>query len=321
MPFVAQNKITGERIDVTDFANPRAELDAVHFECRFCKIPMFLRRSPRGTFHFFHQRSCTSDYQHHPETPEHLAGKSFVAKVYLPKLNEYASFNHLFEEPLHAVRRIADIIIKFPMGWWVAHEIQLSSITPEALEERTNDYLNDGVDVIWWLGKSAHTEINRKWVIYKYGFAPCLYFADEEVVAYGYSEKYYYKDEYGLDCEGIKIYRFNLNEDQENLLNRQMIYKIGTWWVELAFARYYQVWKKGNNDRYKRALFANQSAIRSFAGRVGAGNNKRFLKENDLWCVNEEELLPFLKKQNILPLNEVAINSIKEKALKYHSNS
>jgi hypothetical protein len=37
----------------------------------------------------------------------------------------------------------------------------------------------------------------------------------------------------------------------------------------------------------------------------------------DLWCVNENEFIPFLEKQNILPLNEVALDSIKEKARIY----
>jgi len=281
---------------------------------------MFLRRSPRGRFHFFHQRSCTSDYQYHPETPEHLAGKSFIAKYVLPKLNEYAIFNHLFEEPLHEVKRIADIVIKFPMGWWVAHEIQLSAITPEELEERTRDYLNAGVDVIWWLGKSANTEQNRKWAIKRYGFSPCLVFEDEEIITYGYHEKYEYRDEYGVKKEGIKVHKYIPKEEsQKSFRWPHFLNKIGEWWVELAFARYYQVWEKGNNDRYQRALLANESTIRSFAGRVGAGNKTRFRKMENMWCVNKEEFFLFVRKQGISLLSEEAISSIKEKAVRYQA--
>lgn len=320
MPFIAQNKNNGERIDITKFISPREELKHVLFECRLCKIQMFIRRSPKGTFHFVHQRSCTSDYLSHPETPEHLAGKSFVASYVLPKLTEYANFICLFEEPLHEVKRIADIVNQFPMGWWVAHEIQLSSITSEKLEERTRDYLSAGVDVIWWLGKRADTEQNRQWAIKTYGFSPFLIFKDEEVTEYGYGEKYNYLDEDHHRKECIRTQTHKLqDESKEFFVWPHLIAQIGAWWLDLAFARYYQVWKKGNNDRYQRALLAGTKTIRSFAGRIGAGNKKSFRKMDDMWCIDEEGFRLFLMERDISILSKEAITSIKEKAKKYQS--
>uniref|UniRef100_UPI000686AE44 competence protein CoiA n=1 Tax=Desulforegula conservatrix TaxID=153026 RepID=UPI000686AE44 len=312
MPFIAYNKYTGERIDITKFINPRNELYNVLFECQLCKTQMFLRKSSKGSFHFFHKRSCSCDYQYHPESPEHLAGKSFVANYILPKLNKYAFFNHLFEEPLHLVKRIADIVIKFPMGWWIAHEIQLSPITPDELEKRTIDYLDDGVDVMWWFGKSADTESNRIWAINKYGFSLCLFFEDEEVFSYGYSEK---RNEYGI--EEIKTYKYSIAGETDKAYEHRMLYIIGHWWLDLAFFRYYQVWKKGNNDKYKKAFFANQVTIRSFAGKIGAGNQNRFFKSGNMWCIMENEFLCYLQKKGIPPLKKVAISSIKKKAIMY----
>mgnify|MGYP001952948993 CR=1 FL=1 len=67
------------------------------------------------------------------------------------------------------VKRIIDIAMIFPNGWIVAHEIQLSSITTENLENRTNDYRKLGIDVFWWFGKSADKKANREWAIEKYG--------------------------------------------------------------------------------------------------------------------------------------------------------
>ena len=315
MAFIAQNKENKKRIDITKFERPREELDGIEFECRLCKTQMFIRRSPKGRFHFFHKRTCTSDYQSNPETLEHLSGKSFVADYICPKFVAFSEFKPLFEEPLHEVKRVADVISKFPMGWWVAHEIQLSSITPENLEERTNDYLNAGVDVIWWFGKNADTCQNREWSVNKFGFSPYMIFDGENIIEYGYWKKDVYQDEYGVKKEGLKIIKHIPAEESSSSFNwPHLIQKIGNWWVELAFARYFQVWKIGDNERFKRGLLANTSTIRSFAGRVGAGNRTRFHKVKNIWHVNEVEFLPYLEKHGIPILPDGAVKIIKKRA-------
>ncbi|MCX5876641.1 MAG: competence protein CoiA family protein [Deltaproteobacteria bacterium] len=322
MAFIAQNKASKERIDITKFAQPREDLCGCEFECRLCNIQMFIRRSPQGRFHFFHKRSCTSDYQSHPESPEHLSGKSFVAEYIFPKLIEYSHFNPLFEEPLAEVKRVADIIAKFPMGWWFANEIQLAPITAEKLEKRTQDYLNAGVDVIWWFGKSADTRQNREWAVNKFGFSPYLVFNGEVVTEYGYWKKDVYRDEYGLKKEGLKrIKHLPAEESVPSFGWPHIIEIIGNWWVELAFVRYFQVWKNGNNARFERGLLANSATIRSFSGRVGAGNGTRFRKIKDIWQVREDEFYPFMQKHGLPVLPEEAVSIVKEKALKYRKDT
>ena len=68
------------------------------------------------------------------------------------------------------MRRIADVAVLFPNGWRVAHECQLAAITTQELTQRTEDYLHAGVDVIWWLGKSAATPANIAWCLEQRGF-------------------------------------------------------------------------------------------------------------------------------------------------------
>jgi competence CoiA-like predicted nuclease len=70
--------------------------------------------------------------------------------------------------------RVIDILVTWPMGWREAHEIQLSAITPQALEERTDDYLRSGIDVIWWIGNRANTKENKDWCMERFGEAYIL---------------------------------------------------------------------------------------------------------------------------------------------------
>ncbi len=81
--------------------------------------------------------------------------EELIAKTLKAELPEYSLAQIEYEFPIPEVRRIADVVAKFPNGWIVAHECQLASITVEELEKRTEDYLYAGVDVIWWLGKAA----------------------------------------------------------------------------------------------------------------------------------------------------------------------
>lgn len=255
MPFVAQNRHSKERIDITTFEDPKSQLKEIDLECRFCGTKMFIRKSPQGTHHFYHQRSCTSKLKGHPESPEHLSGKDFIANYFAPNLNGWANFVALMEEPLKEVNRIVDVLFKFPMGWGWAHEIQLSPISINDLQERTSDYLKNGVDVIWWFGKNANCEENRKWNTKRLGFSPYLKFEDEKVIEYGYWSYRWEKNYWGKAEERLLPTKFSLENDLDW---NNIIYKLGDIWARTAFARYFETWGKGNNNRFKRALNANQ---------------------------------------------------------------
>lgn len=177
MPFIAIDKNSGNRIDILTVSNPRTTLKTTDCICQLCGEPMFMKAGPLIRPHFAHYADCTSEYKiGHAETPEHL-----FAKMELKQLlkEQFSNLEHIeidYEVPIPEIKRIADVMITFPMGWRMAHEIQLANITTEELEERTNDYLRAGIDVYWWLGKSADNLSNRSWCIDEFGFSLSINF-------------------------------------------------------------------------------------------------------------------------------------------------
>lgn len=171
MPFIALKKSTGERVDITKLKNPREELVKGDLICQLCGIPMIIKSGVVRRPHFAHQPNipCTTDYGYHPESDEHRAGKELIAKTLMKELEGYSTARIEYEWRCEETKRVADVAVLFPNGWVVVHECQLSSITVEELETRTEDYLNAGIDVVWWLGKNADTSTNRQWCIKIFG--------------------------------------------------------------------------------------------------------------------------------------------------------
>jgi competence CoiA-like predicted nuclease len=174
MPLIARDRQTRDRIDITRIANPRETLKAADIMCQFCEQPMIIRAGLIVRPHFAHKAACPTTYIGHPESTEHLLGKLMVAERLLQYMPDYAAAQIEFEYPIPEVNRIADIMVVFPCGWRVAHEVQLASITTEVLQQRTKDYLNAGIDVFWWLGKHADTPANRAWCEQSSGFSLSL---------------------------------------------------------------------------------------------------------------------------------------------------
>lgn len=154
MPFVARHAVTHARIDITQIANPRQELQAELLICQLCEERMIVRQGMIIRPHFAHQRACALAYEGHPESPEHLLGKEYMSR-WLRGQSTLAGACVELEVPIHARKRIADILVTFPHGHKLAVEIQLASITTEQLMARTKDYLDDGIDVIWVFGGNA----------------------------------------------------------------------------------------------------------------------------------------------------------------------
>ncbi|MCW8891236.1 MAG: competence protein CoiA family protein [Sedimenticola sp.] len=171
MGLAAKNKITGEIIYIYECADPRSELKKDELECHLCGGELIIKAGFTRIKHFAHKPNspCSCDYDRHPESYEHLFFKRLLASEIGKEYREYLGAKPRLEYPIHEVKRIADIVFEFPNGWLVAHEVQLSSITIEDLENRTNDYRNAGIDIIWWLGKSADTRKNREWLFENYG--------------------------------------------------------------------------------------------------------------------------------------------------------
>lgn len=165
MPFIAIDTYNdGQRVDATDYDDlheqfPRDERGRDRLLCQLCRQPMFPREGSYAA-HFVHYQECTSDYKAHPESREHRAGKRFV-RDHLREI--YPEARVELEVPIESRKRIADVLVVFESGWWVAHEVQLASITPRKLEERTRDYALEGIDVTWWFGSNMTVEC-RQWV-------------------------------------------------------------------------------------------------------------------------------------------------------------
>jgi competence CoiA-like predicted nuclease len=175
MPFVALHKDSKERIVILNYENPRANLKSGDCICQMCEAPLIVRSGLIRRPHFAHYGDCKTDYRYHPESIEHLSCKHEVAETLKRTFKSYADTKIAYEYRIPEIMRVADIMITFPMGWRVVHEIQLSSITSRELEERTNDYLSAKIDIVWWLGRSANTPANLSWCLRNIGYVYCIF--------------------------------------------------------------------------------------------------------------------------------------------------
>lgn len=166
MPYIGLNKETNKRVNILRVSDPRAEFVKGQIICPYCSEEMAIRGSKyhKPQIHFMHlSDQCKSGYESHPESPEHLFFKEYLAENLSKEFEDYQTANVELEYPISNLKRIIDVAFTFPNGWVVAHEVQLSAISVEELAARTKDYQNEGIDVIWWLGKSADTKPNRQW--------------------------------------------------------------------------------------------------------------------------------------------------------------
>jgi competence protein CoiA len=181
MPFIARSKSSGKRVNILEHQNPRESLVKDDLVCPLCSKPLIIRAGFVRIAHFAHKQECTSDYQSQPETQEHLLAKQYLAAEIKNIWKEYSSASVELEYVVEECKRVADLAMIFPSGWIVAHKIQLSAITTEELNERTKDYTDAGIDVVWWLGKSADTKDNRQWCLKNFGYRNLLEFQSLDV--------------------------------------------------------------------------------------------------------------------------------------------
>ena len=130
----AKRKGTGERLDITLIENPRGVLKPGECICQVCDTPMIVKAGLVRQHHFAHVGRCSGDYQSHPESPAHQDAKRFLAANLREQFREYVNTAIEYEVPIPEVRRIADLLVTFPTGWRVAHEVQLASIPTEQLQ-------------------------------------------------------------------------------------------------------------------------------------------------------------------------------------------
>jgi competence CoiA-like predicted nuclease len=120
-------------------------------------------------------RCVLSVFASHSESPAHREAKIFLATHLKDEFKEYTTATFEYEVSIPQVKRVVDVLVTFPMGWRVAHEVQLAAITVDELYQRSADYKLVGIDVVWWLGKSANTPANRRWCEESFGYALSIY--------------------------------------------------------------------------------------------------------------------------------------------------
>lgn len=181
MPFTAIYTKTNERLNFFYHADIIDTLDSTAFVCPFCEKPMLARAgTSQIRRHFYHRfGECGAEWidpEYRSESMEHVAGKIFLARRFpallkKPEMAKQATveFEYIFETPFGR-KRIADVLVTFPGPRRIALEMQLASITPQKLQERTDDYYAAGIDVFWIFGGSAHTEPNRDWAMRTQGY-------------------------------------------------------------------------------------------------------------------------------------------------------
>lgn len=151
----------GVPIDIADYEYPKLELEKDRLTCKFCGSGLTIKHGLIREKHFAHLRDASCDYerlQGEPESREHLALKRWVSDWY--KANVPMCKVEL-EKIVCDGKRIADVFITYPTGFEEVVECQMSSITPEAVLERTADYERYGYPCYWFFASRLLTNSFR----------------------------------------------------------------------------------------------------------------------------------------------------------------
>lgn len=128
------------------------------WQCKFCGKPMTPRMGAIRAWYFAHKREaseCPFEAESEKESPQHLALKRAAAEAlrkYFGK--QVASLEYEVRFP--NIGRIADAVITLTDGTRVAVEAQLSPLTLHQLQDRTDSYLRDEIEVIWVFQEQDH---------------------------------------------------------------------------------------------------------------------------------------------------------------------
>lgn len=147
--------------------------------CPDCGGQLIVKHGMTVVPHFAHKPddNCTP-LERKPESMEHLVGKMKV-RAYLRF--RYRDAEVILERRFPEQARIADVFVQLKSGHFEVHEVQLAQITTETLDKRTTDYENAGAScVVWWLGKAADTEHNKRYLAERCGHFGELHFSQSK---------------------------------------------------------------------------------------------------------------------------------------------
>ena len=296
MPLIAKNSITGERLDITNSSSPREDWSHGAIVCPFCDSPMAIKAGKIIAPHFAHIKKCTSQYKSHPETPQHIQGKIFVADMVKKHAEEfgYDNFKVAFEYQVTEVKRIIDVAFLLPSGWAIAHEIQLAGVTTEELDERTNDYSSAGIDVVWWLGGRADTPANRDWCLDRFGQCYHISFSSS-------------------DNNPPDLCAMSVKCNPQALVGGVIDASLDGW---IAFATDIAVWRcfdAWGTLSFKQVIHqCGNARHRNIQGKIGSMNvNREISKSGDLWTRTDA---PIKRGVKFVPFDKSANESIRQRA-------
>jgi len=142
--IVAGNTVIGPDLSGKEWADLAARHKkglAITMAC--CGAPGHLRKSKRGTQHFYHAVDTGCGYEE--ESPEHLELKYLVYRTC-----KDAGWQTYVECPAPDRSWVADVLAEKD-GRKVAFEIQISAISPDELAERDRRYRDAGIESYWLL--------------------------------------------------------------------------------------------------------------------------------------------------------------------------
>lgn len=174
MPFKAKDTDKDCFVNAFLYKNS-AEIRAKHpnLVCPYCGSKMSARGSVISGArkpHFYHvpnDKSCplNEKYKTIPDKVHHALAVDATISYLTNQLSAYLKeYNWHFDIEVKVGNRIADIALltndNLPLE---VFEIQLTKVTIENLQTRTEDYLKEGVDVNWFFGKGCETEEIQLW--------------------------------------------------------------------------------------------------------------------------------------------------------------
>ncbi|GAA1892137.1 hypothetical protein GCM10009715_42100 [Paeniglutamicibacter psychrophenolicus] len=144
MPFVAM--LGAERIVSLDLDEIRwAALRGKELTMPGCGVRAIAKSSSLGTRFFAHHSTSGCTTIHKPESRQHRALKAAVYFL----VGETPGWRAVLEHPGPDRRWVADVLAIGPAGQRIAFEIQLSTQSTQAWEERTQAYFDDGILPVW----------------------------------------------------------------------------------------------------------------------------------------------------------------------------
>ncbi|GGR71516.1 hypothetical protein GCM10008959_36510 [Deinococcus seoulensis] len=139
----------------------KADIKAQTWHCKFCGVPMTPRMGPLRAWYFAHQRdasACPFEVESEKESPRHQELKHAAAEALRRHFkDDVASVEYEVRFP--HLRRIADAVITLKDGARVAVEAQLSPLTLDLLQERTNSYVRDDIEIVWVFEERAEGDL------------------------------------------------------------------------------------------------------------------------------------------------------------------